>query len=448
MYVKYLFKKDCYDTNKFLHFKLLLKKRGFDDLDIYTKTNSIDAKEEASIVKEWKEHNFDPKAPHIQKINNIFNFDDEQIIKYKEFFIDPTKLLHYLNITKFFFQDFDETNTSVFANFTSIGLWCEKEFNTKKMEQDRTKMKFLKDFCEEVGFDNAKGSFECERELSKQRCEKIEARYKCLFRNKSKNMIIDGSKKKSIQFISKMMDMIFGKKFIEKRRVRDGGEKYTIHNLGEEYDMAKEVYEVNNKDWESDIKEKITIYHKEQEEEKAKEMKKTTKETPPKLEPEPEPEIPPPIIEPPPEPQPKVKLEPPAKWDGYDPTYSMDGGIPKTWRQRKFDEYYTYNNDRELWEKRKAIGYWDEKKTIGNLTEIDKHYIELEHRANKLYNDGKLRGRLGEFKSNEDGSVFRAYREDGEYYQWRNESKYQKCLAIENKSDAQMWFVKKCCFVL
>jgi len=112
--------------------------------------------------------------------------------------------------------------------------------------------------------------------------------------------------------------------------------------------MSKELYSIGKPNW----KEQKETYSKPQI------VKKPITEPIILLAPEPEMET---IIQPEPNME-TIELEPPEKWDGYDPMYAMNGGIPKTWRQKKFDEYYTYKNNRELWGKRKAMGYWDDKK--------------------------------------------------------------------------------------
>ena len=104
---KHLYDKDCFDTNKALHFQNYIKKRGFVIVDNY-KIDDYRCKDK--IIKEVFQKilndNFNYKSEWVERANKYLNLKQEKdFIYYKEFFTDKKLLKDHFNIANYFYKD-------------------------------------------------------------------------------------------------------------------------------------------------------------------------------------------------------------------------------------------------------------------------------------------------------------------------------------------------------
>ena len=137
-YTKYTYLNRCYEINKFGHFIKLLQKRGFvNDSITYYNTQLNGTKQMRDKVKELKLENFSVDQPSVIKINDYLKIDSaENIEKYKEYFLNQTKLDNHFNISKYFFNNIEDIKEELFK---------QEEFNVKKVSSTKAKIKFLQE---------------------------------------------------------------------------------------------------------------------------------------------------------------------------------------------------------------------------------------------------------------------------------------------------------------
>lgn len=96
---------DCFRTNKFYHFRNLLKKRGFKLVDQpFFKNQTINKKAEKEIVKKIFEKKVENIDFYKSQVNKYLNIPDDMIHEYSDMLIDKYKLLNHFNIKKMFFK--------------------------------------------------------------------------------------------------------------------------------------------------------------------------------------------------------------------------------------------------------------------------------------------------------------------------------------------------------
>ena len=132
-----LFNKDAYSTNKFSHFKLLLKKRGFIDVNINGLTK-FNKKVHAELSKQNKEERirmFDPEEPKNERINKYLKLpDNETIVEHMDLFLDNHALNEHFRVCNFMFKSPEETLRR---------LKKSKDFNVKTLQKTGSKIYYL-----------------------------------------------------------------------------------------------------------------------------------------------------------------------------------------------------------------------------------------------------------------------------------------------------------------
>ena len=172
---------DAYGTNKFAHFKILLKLRGFIDITKYNKTD-FDIKNHKKIAKDIKQErsdNFDPSTEHNKRINKYLNLSECDIIKYKELFLESAKLHEHFRVCDFFLKTREHNLKK---------LQDAKDFNIKTLRSSKAKMYFLHKMYELV---NKKHTDYTERPMvattaTEEQSKSINKAYELIFNSKLK----------------------------------------------------------------------------------------------------------------------------------------------------------------------------------------------------------------------------------------------------------------------
>lgn len=106
LYRNYLYKIDCYKTNPKIHMIKQLVDSGYDvEYNLTDTITRCKDKEIKETIKEKQLENFDPESINVKKINKYLDLHDGDIEKYKEYFINKSKLCNLFNFNKFFRQD-------------------------------------------------------------------------------------------------------------------------------------------------------------------------------------------------------------------------------------------------------------------------------------------------------------------------------------------------------
>ena len=84
------YKNDCYKSNKFLHFVLLLQKRGF---NINNGLINIEPKlDKGTIVQDYLVEMFDSESDKVERLMKMLSLEKEDIKDYKSLLINQTEL--------------------------------------------------------------------------------------------------------------------------------------------------------------------------------------------------------------------------------------------------------------------------------------------------------------------------------------------------------------------
>ena len=157
------YNEDCYKTNKFVHFKNMLKEKGFVKVPNPVCQTSISAllvMEQEHKTKEIAD--FDGCKPsHIQR-NQILKLPDDQMKKYCQLFLNDTAFQQYSNVRKYLInsdEDIDET------------LKEQEDFNINKVKTANYKIILIQKFLKYV---EAKDKFnvQSKKKLTKEEGEK------------------------------------------------------------------------------------------------------------------------------------------------------------------------------------------------------------------------------------------------------------------------------------
>lgn len=205
----YNYQNDCYGTNKMLHFKRIIRERGFIDGNKYCKNASIeniDAKE----MKLKQIENFNIEDPKYKRINDILCVPENVAHKYAEWFIDNNKLKEHFNICNYFFKGVE----SIKKEIKEID-----DFKYNVILGDKNKMLFFQKMIDLYG-----GNIQTDNKqlilndvVNNENAKKLESEYKTLFRYRG--VALDFSKKENgMKTLMTVGKQLFGKNIFKTKR--------------------------------------------------------------------------------------------------------------------------------------------------------------------------------------------------------------------------------------
>ena len=227
---------NCLDTNKRVHFRILLEKRGFVDAskNIKTKKNTL-TKEEKQALKEEKIEKLDITSQDVEKKNEYLEIPEDKIKQYAELFIDQNKLQDHFNWRRFAHN----LEGDVKKDIQNI-LAKANEFNVQKTHSNNYKILFLLNFRESVGLENKETAdfydIEPKHPIDEKIVDTLQKEYCLTFKTRAKEIDF-----KKLSCVNKhMMIMhknLFGENIVnseETGRVKVGNKrvkvyKYTIN---------------------------------------------------------------------------------------------------------------------------------------------------------------------------------------------------------------------------
>ena len=208
MLVQYTYKKDCYDTNKFVHFKTLLQERGFVDDRVQNKTNKIDDKKHKASVIQDALQNFDFNSSRVQDVNSILKLCQEEVEssdELKMLFVDEQALRQHFSVCRVFFRELIDIQ---------IKSLKKREFLVKKISSENSKIEFLRQMWQECGVsvDDDSNEIACAKGYEvgegKKRFEEYRVRYS-QHRNQDKSL---STPHECSKLIASMLKQVCGSK--------------------------------------------------------------------------------------------------------------------------------------------------------------------------------------------------------------------------------------------
>ena len=126
---------DCKKVNKFKHFKILLKQRGFIDENKKGLTLTENKKQINKELKEERLEKFTINADFVKNLNKYLRIPNNEIEDYKEIFIDNFKLFEHFSISNLLFKDSKDIFNSVQSRL---------DFNINKLSAVKNKILIIK----------------------------------------------------------------------------------------------------------------------------------------------------------------------------------------------------------------------------------------------------------------------------------------------------------------
>jgi hypothetical protein len=151
---------DCYKTNKFVHFKNMLREKGFIGVQdwVVCQTSTKDLSKIEAEHKQMEIDNFDCDKPNYQKRNELLQVPKEEMKTYCQLFINDTSFTQYRNVRKYLINGTDVINSAL----------AEKEdFNVNKCNAAEYKIVLMQKFLKAVGAVD-KINFRSQKQLTKE----------------------------------------------------------------------------------------------------------------------------------------------------------------------------------------------------------------------------------------------------------------------------------------
>jgi len=218
------YKNDCYNSNTFLHFTILLKERGFIVQNGLVSLKREDNKKVA--VSKYLEGNFDIKSDKVKRLAKTLHLStQEKIIKYKEVFIDSNLIVEHFSVCNYLYKEIIDLK----ATFD-----FKDDFIIKKVKSNINKMIFLKELQEKIGFESKK-QFTIQRALTKDENPIYFSKYKLLFRDRSKTPIDLTNKYELLKVVVKIMKSLLGNKTIETEKKQKDKKREQTFNFNHKF---------------------------------------------------------------------------------------------------------------------------------------------------------------------------------------------------------------------
>ena len=226
---------NCLNTNKRVHFRLLLEKRGFIDTskNIKTKKNTL-TKEEKQALKEEKIEHLDAESNSVEKINEYLQIPKGLIKAYSDLFIDQNKLTDHLNWRTYAHNyeandmcDYsaDEEKPEIITTPQSIKnrITRKQDFNLQRVQTSDYKLLFLLKFRDALGLRNVYTTdfynIEPVHPVDDTIVVKLQNEYKSVFKTRAKELDF-----KKMSCVNKHMMLmhksLFGENIINSEEIR------------------------------------------------------------------------------------------------------------------------------------------------------------------------------------------------------------------------------------
>lgn len=215
LFVDLMIKQDTYNTNKYVHFKILLPKRGFKD----TRTEKKQTKKqdcEALLIKKMRVNKFNSENFNVgDALNSQLNQDvlhitnTELIRKNKALFCESGKAEKFIKAKAFYINN---------EKYASKMLKNEDDMEFKKINGKYGSIVYLQQVYETLGYTP---TFEKKEEVKQIEKNEIVSNYKKFCRGKiSEEDLITEQKKKA--FLFKITKSILGEGWITNKQKREG----------------------------------------------------------------------------------------------------------------------------------------------------------------------------------------------------------------------------------
>tara|TARA_R110002074_G_scaffold402209_1_gene604650 strand:+ start:143 stop:3136 length:2994 start_codon:yes stop_codon:yes gene_type:complete len=169
---------DCYETNKFVHFRNMLDQKGFQKVPTTIfQTSSKTMNELNKKFDEKSLKNFDKNTPKTIERSELISLPSEEVDIYRMLFLKDTEWTHYQNTRNYLL----ENHTSL---FTEVALG--DDFNINKLKSNKNKLLIMTRFLIAVGSKN-KFDIEPTKTLTEEQANNWYSELEIIFRLRMKD---------------------------------------------------------------------------------------------------------------------------------------------------------------------------------------------------------------------------------------------------------------------
>lgn len=230
IYIKLLamckYNEDCYNSNKFVHFKKLLKDRGVNDKEQYYNLQKEDILTHNALVQQELK-TFSSEDIRIEIINSYLKLPHEKIDDYKEYYLDEYKLKNHFHLSNYLFL----CDHEYILKLKDI---CE--FKTQYVTSTANKISFIKEYEKKFNIDIGDGNnkyITATPNLSKEECDKLFITYKKLFNYRGKETDLTNNYIIIQQYVN-MFKQLFGGDIINVDRKKVNKIKYRYYKINKD----------------------------------------------------------------------------------------------------------------------------------------------------------------------------------------------------------------------
>ena len=306
IYVDYLYKQDCYNTNKYCHFKLLMQKRGFNVIYYNKKTTKENKEKINDDILKFKLETFNIDDEYIQDFNEKYlNLTRAQLLSVKDLFISDELMNKTFNLKSYFehgfkheplfnkekeFTKFKDEDFSKEITAEQLGIYIDKEeqyrnmtatedIKIKKINQTKfkyymiDKLKCLMQFKEEkravlsidkvnqdepAKEEQTNNIIKANRVPTEQEAKEYLNAYKNVFNFRGKKMPELKTEYDCEQLLYKIMKQTFTKDiFNDNKKVRSGKSYKYLYSMNYDCDILKMTKKLVNYQRINSINEKV-----------------------------------------------------------------------------------------------------------------------------------------------------------------------------------------------
>lgn len=236
---------DCYETNKYAHFQVLIKERGFIDITPSWKVEQIgilnpyEKSDMISKVKKNIKQYFLETWNTADALNSRLNedilkiYNTESIKKYRDLYQKAGETEKYLYTRKLYLDSPEKVERD---------LYKDNDFSILKIKGGQSKVKFINDITTEIGINKYLEVVE-EKTITDERVARINLEYEKIFggRNKLDIFLLTEYNKK--QFVARLLKHVLGKEFLKKKKIRKG--KKTETQVSINIQKVEEMKKIN-----------------------------------------------------------------------------------------------------------------------------------------------------------------------------------------------------------
>tara|TARA_R110000782_G_scaffold158459_1_gene250595 strand:- start:270 stop:1784 length:1515 start_codon:yes stop_codon:yes gene_type:complete len=277
LYIDYIYKQDIYNTNKYIHFKLLLENRGYIIVNNeIKKTNAPDTEKINDDIEQYKIDNFDIESKQIQDFNDKYlGLTKTQLLDIKDIFIKDPHTINTIFMMKRYFTggeknnplfNLDTTETpdklksrnitqTQLANYYDYEtqydlLTTQSEIKIKKINTYKFKFYMIDKFkvmCDYSGGrrGDITNTLSAKKVPDKKDTDKWIKLYKIAFNYRGKKEITINTTNDCEKLLYDMFKKTFGSQIYNKKKVRESKVKIsTLYHLNNDNELMNYAFKI------------------------------------------------------------------------------------------------------------------------------------------------------------------------------------------------------------